>query len=288
MLSARPTTPVPPSAEPHVDAESSFTTVDGMRVHSSRRGRGPTIVLLHGSGASLHIFDGIAERLAGSFDVLRLDLPGFGITGPRPDRDYRIGTYVSFLHRFLGEHVAGDPILAGHSLGGQIAWSYALDHPRHLAGLVLMNATGYPEKTVPLPLRLARTPLLRSVLRRWGSRTATARNLAAAAGQGSKAVDDAMIDRVHALMSRPGNRSAFVDLANTDQPDRSAEIPAIRRPTLVLRSDLIDGQRFARDIEESREVVLPGVGHLMPAEAPDAVAAAILAFAANSGLLATA
>jgi pimeloyl-ACP methyl ester carboxylesterase len=252
-----------------------------MRVHSSRRGRGPAIVLLHGSGASLHIFDGIAERLAGSLDVLRLDLPGFGITGPRPDRDYRVGTYVSFLHRFLSEHVEGDPILAGHSLGGQIAWSYALEHPRRLAGLVLMNATGYPEKTVPLPLRLARTPLLRSVLRRWGSRTATARNLAAAAGKGSHAVDDAMIDRVHALMSRPGNRSAFVDFANTDQQDRSTQIPEIRTPTLVLRSDLVDGQHFARDIQESREIVLPGVGHLMPAEAPDAVSAAILTFAAE-------
>jgi pimeloyl-ACP methyl ester carboxylesterase len=56
----------------------------------------------------------------------------------------------------------------------------------------------------------------------------------------------------------------------------------------VLRSDLVDGQHFARDIGASREVVLPGVGHLMPAEAPDAVSDAILTFASDCGALARA
>jgi pimeloyl-ACP methyl ester carboxylesterase len=90
-----------------------------------------------------------------------------------------------------------------------------------------------------------------------------------------------MIDRVHALMSRPGARRAFVDFANTDQPDRSSELPTITTPTLVVRSDLGGGQHFARDIPRSREVVLHGIGHLMPAEAPAAVSHAITAFAAE-------
>ena len=76
---------------------------------------------------------------------------------------------------------------------------------------------------------------------------------------------------------------AFVDLANTDQPDRSAEIPGIAVPTLVLRSNRVDGQHFARDIPGSREVVLTGVGHLMPAEAPEAVSDAILQFTHDLG-----
>jgi pimeloyl-ACP methyl ester carboxylesterase len=60
------------------------------------------------------------------------------------------------------------------------------------------------------------------------------RGLREAVGANSAIVDDAMVDRVHALTSRPGNRSAFVDFANTGQPDRSAEIPSIAVPTLVL------------------------------------------------------
>jgi pimeloyl-ACP methyl ester carboxylesterase len=89
-------------------------------------------------------------------------------------------------------------------------------------------------------------------------------------------VDDGMIDRVHAMASRPGNRGAFVDFANTDQVDRAQEISRLSAPTLVVRGDLIDGQHFARDIAGSREVVLHGVGHLLPEEAPDELAEALL------------
>ncbi len=260
---------------------SAFAPLDGMRVHHTRQGHGPPIVLLHGSGASLHVFDAVAEQLATHLEVLALDLPGFGLTGARPDRDYTIGKFVSLVHRFVEEQVEGRFVIAGHSLGGQIAWTYALEHADRLRGLVLMNATGYPDHSAPAALRLARNPLLRPVLRRWGPRRATAKSLAALVGPGSDAVDDAMVDRVHALTSRPGNRGAFVDFANTVQADRSGEIPRIATPTLVLRSDLVDGQHFARDIRGSREVVLSGVGHLMPVEAPAAVSDAILEFVAE-------
>lgn len=260
------------------DATSRFVDLDGMRVHVRQTGTGPTLVLLHGSGSSLHVFDAVTDLLADRFDVVRPDLPGFGLTGPRPDRDYSIGAYVSFLDRLLDAPERF--VLAGHSFGGQIAWTYALAHPDRLRGLVLMNATGYPDKDVPLALRLARIPALRPVLRRLGSRTATARNLAGLVGPGTT-VDDALVDRVHALMSRPGARDAFIDFANTDHPDRSAEIASIRTPTLVLSSDLVSGQHFARDIPDSHKVALPGVGHLMPLEAPAEVSRAITAFTAS-------
>jgi pimeloyl-ACP methyl ester carboxylesterase len=261
------------------DATSGFIDVDGMRVHYRRAGDGPTLVLLHGSGSSLHVFDAAVDRLARRFDVVRVDLPGFGLTGPRPDRDYATGAYVSFLDRFLDALGLGRVLLAGHSFGGQIAWTYALAHPQRLDGLVLMNATGYPDKDVPLVLRLVRIPLLRPVLRRLRSRTATARSLGRLVGPGSTAVDDRMVDRVHALMSRPGAWQAFVDFATTDRAGRSAELVDIAVPTLVLRSDLVEGQHFARDIPGSTEVDVVGAGHLLPAEAPDAVSAAIAAFA---------
>jgi pimeloyl-ACP methyl ester carboxylesterase len=275
---------MPVSRDDYLEPGSAFIELDGMRIHYTREGSGATIVLLHGSGASLHIFDTIAAQLARRFEVIRFDLPGFGLTGPRPDRDYTIEAYAGLLHRFLDQQAGGQVVLAGHSLGGRIAWTYALEHADRLSGLVLMNATGYPEKSLPLALRLPRNPLLRPILRRVGSRRATAKNLSAVVGPDSDAVDDAMVDRVHTLMSRPGNRSAFVDFANTDQRDRSGEIRAITTPTLVLRSDLIDGQHFTRDIAGSQEVVLPGVGHLMPAEAPAAVADAIAAFVTGRSL----
>jgi pimeloyl-ACP methyl ester carboxylesterase len=140
-----------------------------------------------------------------------------------------------------------------------------------------VNATGYPEKSLPDAIRLARNPVIGQLLRRWGPRGGVTRSLHSAVGR-TGVVDDTMIDRVHAMASRPGNRGAFVDFANTDQVDRSREIARVSVPTLVVRGDLIDGQQFARDIDGSRDVVLHGVGHLLPEEAPAELTDAILSF----------
>ena len=236
------------------------------------------MVLLHGSASSLEGFERVAELLSASYDVIRPDLPGFGRTGPRPDRDYRVRTYAGTVARFMTALDVPHFAVVGNSLGGNIAWNLALDAPERVDTLVLINATGYPEKSLPAGLRLARNPLLRPLLRRWLPRRATERGLREAVGANKAIVDEAMVDRVHALTGRPGNRSAFIDFANTDQPDRSGEIPKIAVPTLVLRSAAIDGQHFARDIPGAQERVHPDGGHLLPEEDPDWVAAAITEF----------
>ncbi|MFG2958720.1 alpha/beta fold hydrolase [Streptomyces sp. NPDC048291] len=263
-------------SEPQSD--SRFVVVDGLRIHYKRAGHGPALVLLHGSASSLQHFDRAAGLLAESFDVIRPDLPAFGLTGPREDRDYRVPAYAATVAGLLAELGVPRCAVAGNSLGGNIAWNLALDHPARLTGLVLVNATGYPEKTVPTGMRLTRNPLLRPVLRRLMPRGAIERNLRASVGSHSKIVDDAMVDRAHQLMSRPGNRSAFVDFCNTDQPDRTAQLPRVAVPTLVLRSAGIDGQHFARDIPGARELVHPHGGHLLPEEEPQWVADAITEF----------
>jgi pimeloyl-ACP methyl ester carboxylesterase len=258
----------------YVDKESRFTWVNGVRVHFKREGAGPPLLLLHGSGSSLHAFDPVADDLRTDCEVIRLDLPAFGLTGPRPDRDYRIEAYVDFVAEFLSGLGLDKVNVAGNSLGGNIAWNLAVEYPERVEKLILMNATGYPEKSLPAALRMARNPLLRPLLRRWAPSGAAEQNLRSSVGPRMN-VDRALVDRVTAMMDRPGNRSAFIDFANTDQSDRSGRIKEIAAPTLVLRGDLIDGQHFSRDVPGSREVVLARIGHLMPEEAPTEVGAAI-------------
>ncbi|EDY58248.1 MULTISPECIES: alpha/beta hydrolase [Streptomyces] len=267
-------------SEPQPD--SRFVVVDGLQIHYKRAGRGPTLVLLHGSASSLQHFDRVAALLSESFDVIRPDLPGCGLTGPRTDRDYRVPAYAATGADFLETLGVPRYAVAGNSLGGNIAWNLALDHPERVTGLVLVNATGYPEKEVPAGIRLARNPLLRPLLRRVMPRGAIERNLRAHVGPHSTIVDDAMVDRAHQLMNRPGNRSAFVDFCNTDQPDRSAQIPSITTPTLVLRSAGVDGQHFTRDIPGAQELVHPHSGHLLPEEEPQWVSDAIAQFLRSS------
>jgi pimeloyl-ACP methyl ester carboxylesterase len=260
----------------HAD-DSLRCSVDGMTVRFKREGEGPALLLLHGSGGSLDAFDAMTAELQSSFEVIRPDLPGFGLTGPHSRRDYRVETYVSFVRDFLGTQRIKRCVVVGHSFGGNVAWNLALRHPERVERLVLMNATGYPDKSVPPAFRLARNPLTRPLVRYLGSRTATARNVTSMVGPNFQ-VPEAMVDRIHAMMSRPGSRQAFIDFARTDQADTSAGIAKITAPTLVLRASGIDGQHFARDIPGAREVVFDGVGHLMPEEAPAQAAREILSF----------
>lgn len=263
------------TAEDYVDHMSEFIDVDGLRVHYKREGEGPVVLLLHGSGSSLHCFDSLTSELEQDFQVVRLDLPGFGLTGPRRDRDYRISTFVTFVDRFMSALSIERFSIAGNSLGGNIAWNFALDYPGRVESLVLMNATGYPEKSLPSAMRLARNPLLKPLLRRWAPRKATENSVRKLVGSKMKQIDDAIVDRMHAMMSRQGNRAAFVDLANTQQVDRTQEISRIKAPTLILRGEGVDGQYFARDISGSREKSFSGVGHLLPEEVPVQAAEAI-------------
>ncbi|AXI02420.1 alpha/beta fold hydrolase [Aquirhabdus parva] len=263
-------------SKPQVD--SRFALVDGLRIHYKLAGDGPAVMLLHGSASSLQGFEQVAALLAKSFTVIRPDLSGFGLTGPRPDGDYRIETYVSTLARFMDALQIKKYSVVGNSLGGNVAWNMALEHPERLNGIVLINATGYPEKSLPSGMRLARNPLLRPLLRLWLPRRATERNLKSIVGSTSTIVNGEMVDRVHGLMSLPGNRSAFIDFVNTDQKDRSKEIHKILVPTLVLRSARVDGQHFSSDIINHQELIHNDGGHLLPEEDPVWVAGAVEKF----------
>ena len=97
---------------------SAFLNVAGMKVHM--RDEGPRddpspIVLLHGTAASLHTWDGWAEALKSSRRVIRFDLPGFGLTGPSPDRNYSIHNAIRLLIAML-DHLGierADYIISG-------------------------------------------------------------------------------------------------------------------------------------------------------------------------------
>ena len=144
---------------------SRFVDVDGMSVHYRDEGAGPPLLLIHGTGASLHTWDAWSAALSGTHRVVRLDLPGFGLTGPQPDGDYRIDTYVDMVDHFATKVGLDRFALAGNSLGGQIAWRFAARHPEAVNALILVDAAGYPRSVKPpLVFRLGRVPVVSSLM----------------------------------------------------------------------------------------------------------------------------
>ena len=268
------------------NAESEYVRVFGMPVHYRDEGSGPTLVLLHGTGASLHTWDGWIDTLHRDFRIVRLDLPGFGLTGPDPTDDYTVSRYVDFLQAFADALELDRFHLAGNSLGGRIAWNFALAHPDRVAKLVLIDSAGYPRPAPvneSLVFKLARTPGVNWLFTVMTPRSLTEDSLRQVYGNPNK-VTESLVDRYFELSLRPGNREAFVERALDAAHDRDGDHRLIAQPTLILWGTedrwipLADGRGFADDIADSRLIAYPGIGHVPMEEIPGPTARATMTF----------
>lgn len=103
----------------------------------------PAVVLLHGFGSSLQTWDIWAQGLAASHRVVRIDLPGSGLSPPDPANDYRDERSLQLLNALLDDLGLSSVSLVGHSMGGRIAWTFAAKFPERINKLVLVAPDGY-------------------------------------------------------------------------------------------------------------------------------------------------
>lgn len=270
---------------------SSFIAVEGMQVHVRDEGPrdDPTpLVLLHGTSASLHTWDGWVAVLAGQRRVIRFDLPGFGLTGPAPDNTYSLERYTRFVVATLDALKVGRVVLAGNSLGGQIAWATALAHPGRVERLILVDAAGYPfqSESVPIGFRIARLPGVNRLMENVLPRAMVEASVKNVYGNPA-AVGPEVIDRYYDLTRREGNRHALAQRFQQMKPGESADrIPTLRVPTLILWGGLDhlippeNAQRFQRDISGSQLRVFDKLGHVPQEEDPKRTAEAVGSFIA--------
>lgn len=273
----------------YANAASSFVAVNGMDVHFRDEGD-PTdsipIVLIHGTGSSLHTFDVWTNNLKNSNRVIRMDLPAYGLTGPFPDRDYSMTHYTAFLNDFLTTLGIKQCVLMGNSLGGQIAWNFALERPKMVTQLVLIDAAGYPKisKSTPIAFKLAQTPILNKLLTYLTPRFMVRASVENVYFDKSK-VTDPLVERYFELTLGEGNRQAFVDrFKASGNADAYQNIKKIQQPTLVLwgAEDYLipieNAYKFHEDLPNSTLVILEGTGHTPMEESPDKSLVPVLDF----------
>ena len=256
---------------------SDFIDVKGQAVHL--RDQGPRadaapIVLLHGTAASLHTWEGWASALSKERRVITLDLPGFGLTGPfagqyTPD-DYRGDTLARFVIDVLDQLGVPRFIIGGNSLGGEVAWRIASLVPGRVQRLILVDASGtaFQPDSVPLGFVIARLPVVRHLGEYLLPRALVAQGVMNVYGDPGRVTSD-LVDRYYELTLREGNRRALgLRLQQLEPGADSARIAALKLPTLILwgqRDHLIpltQASEFKRLIAGSELVVFDGLGHV--------------------------
>jgi pimeloyl-ACP methyl ester carboxylesterase len=272
---------------------SVFVEVNGMQVHMRDEGVRDDplpIVLIHGTSASLHTWDGWTDRLKAARRVIRLDLPAFGLTGPFPDNDYALPHYASFMHAFLDKLGVTRCVLVGNSFGGQVAMVTLLARPERVERLVLVDSSGYPlaPASIPIGFRIARMPVLNHLAEIILPRSIVEASTRNVYGDPSRVTPE-LVDRYFELTLREGNRRALGERMKQIEVDAiTSRIPGIKVPTLILwggRDKLIPleaGRRFEKDISGSRLQVFDDLGHVPHEEDPARTLAAAMPFLAGN------
>lgn len=263
----------------YANQHSKFIEIDGMQVHYRIEGEGFPIVLIHGTASSLHTWDAWTEELKKTNTIIRMDLPAFGLTGPNKSADYSIKSYTTFLDQFLNQIAIDSFHLAGNSLGGNIAWNYAAEHPNKVDKLILVDASGLPtNKPQPAVFKMAKTPVVSNLFLYVTPKFFIKKNMKEVYADDTKITDD-LVSRYHKMALREGNRQAFIDRARMDfklgSKANLKKLKSIKTPTLLIWGaqdnwiPLDNGKRMDSVMQNSKLVVLENSGHVPMEENPE-------------------
>lgn len=261
--------------------QSQYITIEGTDIHFRDEGNAdkPVLLMIHGVLSSLHTWDGWVDRLSDDYRLIRMDVPGFGLTGPAKKRDYSPEYSAEFCELFTRALQLEDGFyLAGNSLGGFLSWNYAAIYPHRIAKLVLLDPIGYPQKVPPL-IKLAVSPLIKRLAKLTAPRALVDRGVREVYGNPRK-IRRATFDLYNDMLKRPGNRETMIEtleamILYADHPTLKNKIRDIKAPTLMLwgRKDrwvpveLLDNWLMDLNTKVQHKVY-EGVGHVPMEEIP--------------------
>ena len=273
----------------YANSESEFVEIDDMQVHYRDQGLAMDsipIVLIHGTGASLHTWEGWISELKNEHRIITLDLPAYGLTGPNQTGDYSQDFYVSFMEKFLSKLSIKRCILGGNSLGGSITWAFALEHPARVSKMILVDAGGYPmvSKSVPIAFQIARMPVIGNLFKYVLPHSIIEKSLQNVYVHDERITPE-LIERYYDLASREGNRKAFLDRMKASiSNDKYLKIKTLIMPTLIIwgqqdgliPTDVAD--KFHQDLANDTMVVFKDLGHTPMEEDPASTVKAVKEF----------
>lgn len=259
--------------------------VAGTMLHLRDTGprEGRAVVMIHGTGSSLHTWEPWAQGLQDAFRVIRFDLPGSGLSPPDPTDDYSDARSVAVLKTMMDDLGVERAALVGNSLGGRIAWTFAAAHPERVERLVLISPDGFASP----PFEYGEAPdipaifgLVEYVLPRFMLRS----NLEVAYADPAR-LDDTTLARYYDLLRAPGGRGVLLErFRQTILTDPEPRLAQITVPVLLLWGEedamipVANAADYQRVLPDATLIRLPALGHVPQEEAPAVSLAPVRAF----------
>ncbi|MGC5698907.1 alpha/beta hydrolase [Pseudomonas sp. NFXW11] len=277
--------------ERQVPINGRFLEVAGERLHYTDEGRGPVLLMIHGlSGCARNLTHSLAPQLKERFRVISLDRPGSGYSTRARGAAADLPAQAALVAKFIRTLDLGQPLVLGHSLGGAVALSLALDHPQSVSGLVLVAPLTHPQRMLPLVfLSLGVRP---GLLRRWMSLTLAApmamlgrRGLVKAVFAPDPVPED-FAERGGGLLGMRSNNfynaSSEIAVVNRALPEMVKHYPSLKLPVGLIygSADPVlsyrrHGQAMLGKVPGLMLEIVPGRGHMLPISAVERVVAMV-------------
>jgi len=264
--------------------------VEGHTIFYTVKGEGEPLLLIHGFGAGMWVWEKQIEVLSRSYRVYAIDLIGHGFSD-RPKIDYNAETYIHFMKAFMDGVGIEKATLIGNSMGGGIAWAMAISFPERVSRLILIDcmppdvlhrAANDSFKTL---VALQRIPFLPYLI--IGSRSERSiKWILQECISDIQQVTPEIVSRQYQLSRVKGTTWVlYSTLFHAKEGMRFRDsVGLIHQPTLLIwgEDDLIFppsiGEKLHQAIRDSVIHVVRGSGHIPMWETPEEVNEAILSF----------
>jgi len=269
----------------YVASSPQMLDVDGLKVHYKETGpqAAPALLLMHGFGSSLQAWDDWSLKLEQKYRVIRLDLPGFGLTGASPANDYSEEKDLAILTHFADKLGLEKFSIIGHSMGGKMAWTLAATQPERVQALVLMAPDGFPEAK-DIGTKPYEVPAVMGLIKYFLPKYLVRKSIEPAFAE-ADALSDARVNRYYDMLRAPGVRAAILERSNqTIYTDPVPRLKAIKAPTLLIwgeQDQMIpstNAKSYASVLSNSTTVLVPKLGHLLQEEQPEKGLTAVMQF----------
>ncbi len=261
---------------------SKFIKIKGIDIHYRDEGDGTPILLIHGLGGSLHNWDKITSHLVKHFRVIRIDLPGFGLSGYFDGID--VHTIVDLIHEFTNSININNTHIVGNSLGGWITWEFAIKYKEKVNKLVLMNSAGFFGGKERIPtFEIIKRPVFKKIMKRGVPRLLISVILRRQVYYKNR-VSKAMIEKYYKMINIEGNFERLFSIAKVDLKPNVDLLHTIQNPTLIIwgKQDTTQpveyAYEFKKRIPQAEIEIYDKVGHIPMIEEPHRTFADVLSF----------
>ena len=273
----------------YADPTGHITKVNGVEVYYKDVGKGPVLLMIHGSSSSTHTYDGIVAKLKDRYRIIRFDIPPLGLSGPVSDEDVKRLTPTDIPQTLLEQlGVKNIAACVGVSSGGTNCIYLAAKNPGLVDHLIVSNSPSDPvENAHPVQSKgMVKMAIESAANQGFKSREYWDHFFTFFAGEPDR-ITPAIRERYYDTNRRPPDKNLLYLSAKVADHEMAVDLMSkVKIPVLLVwgaRDPLLTPPSadalaaYLKNAEVSK-IMLPDVGHYPPLEVPDRFAQIIATY----------